>query len=708
MKKEVQYEFRNKLVSVHKNGIRDSQRVPRADEVLLSDYIKIRIPENSDEVILTACDDFVHYLNVSMKICAELCSDVDCDIVVSEADEHMLDLKEANVYRGFAIEVSRNKILVCGNDSRGIAQALYYLEDVMSMERAPVLPIGTVRKHPLFSPQMVHSGYGLDDYPNGYLSRIAHEGRDAILVFTKGVNLTPGGYLDFNSLIDRAASYGIDVYAYSYLVSDMSPEAPEAEKYYDDIYGSLFRECPLLKGVVLVGESVEFPSRDLHVFPGRINQTDINGIPTGKVTSGWYPCEDYPIWLNIVKKVIRKYKSDADIVFWTYNWGYQPEEARINLIESLPDDISLQATFEMFEPKVHGNSIGKCADYTLSFEGPGKYFVSEAEAARKKGIRLYSMTNTGGLTWDIGVIPYEPMPYQWIRRYKAMRDAHYKWGLCGIMESHHYGFYPSFVSKLSKWSFWNTEDVPEEILEKIIKSEFGNENYFKVDKALRSWSEAIRYYVPSDADQYGAFRVGPSYPLCLEKRIDIPSDSTAMFGSSICCSVYNDGLNGNTTVLSIRIHDEIESLHTMKNLLEDGLKSLEACSNPNENLLELINLGKFIYNTVKTGLASKKWYVLKCKLACEKEIEALKNILLDMEKIVREEIINAEETIELVENDSRLGWEPSMLYITDRWHLEWKIRQLNYILEKEICEYKKSIKISDTQTQKKVNTICAN
>ena len=52
-----------------------------------------------------------------------------------------------------------------------------------------------------------------------------------------------------------------------------------------------------------------------------------------------------------------------------------------------------------------------------------------------------------------GVIPYEPMPYQWLKRYEAMREANEKWGLCGIMESHHYGFYPSFISKLSKMSF---------------------------------------------------------------------------------------------------------------------------------------------------------------------------------------------------------------------------------------------------------------
>ena len=49
---------------------------------------------------------------------------------------------------------------------------------------------------------------------------------------------------------------------------------------------------------------------------------------------------------------------------------------------------------------------------------------------------------------------------------------------------------------------------------------------------------------------------------------------------------------------------------------------------------------------------------------------------------------NAEDTIPLVEYDSRLGWEQTMLYLTDRRHLEWKIRQVRYVLESDLPKYK--------------------
>lgn len=66
-------------------------------------------------------------------------------------------------------------------------------------------------------------------------------------------------------------------------------------------------------------------------------------------------------------------------------------------------------------------------------------------------------------------------------------------------------------------------------------------------------------------------------------------------------------------------------------------------------------------------------------------------ILDCMEELLAEEIQNAENAIPLVETDSRLGWETRMLYVTDRWHLEWKIRQIRAVLTVEVTEYRRSL-----------------
>ena len=690
MRTENAYDFRKKLLTVHEPNRRDLSRQPSEKEFWLYDGAAIKVVSKS-EVIDTAVRDFIDYLSVSMEISVEI-SDENAAVTISLADDAGVDLGEFKAYKGFVIETNEKGISILAHDERGAAQALYYLEDLMNFEGAPAVSYGVIKKKAMYSPQMVHSSYGLDKFPDEYLARIAHEGRDAVLVFTKDVNLTPDGHLDFNDLIKRAAKYGIDVYAYSYIKSRVSPEDAEAEEYYENTYGRLFRECPGLKGVTLVGESVEFPSKDPHIAKGFGNRTTVDNIPTGKVTAGWYPCEDYPVWLNFLKKIIRKYNPDADIVFWTYNWGWQPYEARIKLIESLPTDISLLATFEMYEPRKYGDVKGRCDDYTLAFEGPGAYFKGEAEAAKKRGIRLYSMTNTGGMAWDFGTVPYEPMPQQWIKRYEGMKRAKNDWGLCGIMESHHYGFYPSFISKLSKHAFLEPHESIENILKQIIGSEFGKENCDITEKALGCFSDAIRHYTPTNADQYGAFRVGPSYPLNLILQARIPTSPEAMFGNAICGPAYSHGLGDWESPLCLRIHQEIESLKTMLSYIEQGLGLLRLIENPNEKLVDLINLGQFIANCVKTGLNTKIWYTLTCRFKSSTDPKEVCEILDKMETILLEEIKNAEETIPLVEHDSRLGWEPSMLYVTDKWHLEWKIRHCNYVINSEINMFKRGLK----------------
>ena len=69
------------------------------------------------------------------------------------------------------------------------------------------------------------------------------------------------------------------------------------------------------------------------------------------------------------------------------------------------------------------------------------------------------------------------------------------------------------------------------------------------------------------------------------------------------------------------------------------------------------------------------------------------NAILDaMESLAQREIENARATIPLVERDSRLGWEPSMEYMTDAAHLRWKIEQVQAVLQSDIVEYRKAIR----------------
>ena len=60
--------------------------------------------------------------------------------------------------------------------------------------------------------------------------------------------------------------------------------------------------------------------------------------------------------------------------------------------------------------------------------------------------------------------------------------------------------------------------------------------------------------------------------------------------------------------------------------------------------------------------------------------DGMKGIHAEMADIARDEIENARGAIPDVQADSRLGWEPSMEYMCDQAHLEWKIALLEKTL----------------------------
>ena len=575
-------------------------------------------------------------------------------------------------------------IVIDAFDERGIAQAFYYLEDLMSVRCAPFIKKETVENKAMYSPRMIHSGYGIDQFPDCHLRAIAHSGMDAILVFTKAVNTTTCGYLDFNELICRAAKYGIDVYAYSYMKSTLHPADEGAEAYYDSTYGELFKKCPKLRGVVLVGESVGFPSRDPE-------------LKKRHVRSSFWPASDYPEWLELIKKTVHKYNNNADIVFWSYNWGWAPEEYRVRLIENMPKDISLLATFEMHQSYEREGVTERLADYSLSLTGPGKYFLSEAKAAKKNGVRLYSMVNTGGLTWDFGTIPYEPFPYQWKKRYDNMKECHEKYGLCGLMESHHFGFYPSFISRFAKANFIASTKKNDNALPDILASEFGKENVESLEGALKLWSEAITHIYATGADQYGGLRIGPGYPICLWGNQVPPSVPYAHFGSStavIRVDYIGYGRTGynNVSMPQIRIPYETNCFKIMEGLLLEGLEILEKAPAKNDALDELIDLGKYILCCVRTCINVKTFNTEKVKFYAEDEPLKMKERLDNMERAARAEIENTKDAIPLVRMNSRLGWEPSMEYLADEEHLLWKINQVETMIEVDLGEFREVIK----------------
>lgn len=680
---ERNFQFRERLNVVHRSDRRDPAAQPNAGETIIADGWRIVLPAEPSAYLVGLGKDLQDYLFTSMGVSTLLVRGE-----VAGPQTIVLAVAGAGLPkpRSYRLTVTADRLTIAGFDERGVGQGCYYLEDLLNLREGPFLSPRDEIRTPRFSPRMVHSGWGIDQFPDPHLNAIAHAGMDAILVFAKGPDQTTVGYLDFNDLVDRAAKFGIDVYLYSYLLSERHPDDPDAEEYYESTYGALLRSCPRAKGIVFVGESCEFPSKDEHTTGKLRLDPTVDRTVDKRPSPGWWPCFDYPQWLDLLKRVVRRVNPDLDIVFWTYNWGWAPEEDRLALIRALPTDISLQATFEMFEDIERAGIVTRCVDYTISFAGPGKYFTSEARTAKERGIPLYTMSNTAGLCWDIGVIPYDPVPFQWARRYEGLKRAQRDWGLVGIMDSHHYGWWPSVVNELTKWAFWEPETTTEEMAAKLAVRDFGPQAAPLVVAAWHDWSEAWRDYVPTNEDQYGPFRVGPAYPLLFQEERELfPDAPYAHFGRQILNTHYRPHKPED-------VPTEIMLLERMAARWDEGLEKLEqaVALTPARKRTEaerMLGLGRFIRRCVQTTINTKRWWLLKRDLLAATEAAPAADLVARLTALGEAEIANATAAIPLVEADSRLGWEPSMEYMCDREHLEWKVRQLRLTLDEELPRY---------------------
>ena len=701
MKKEINYQFRERFSVVHKPTRRDFEKKCPSGSIEVDGDFCITVPRDADVVMMNAARDLVDYFFTSMKISLQLV----CECERDKYKKHITYATDAKLEKySYRFAASESEIVLCGCDSKMAAQAGYFLEDLMNLAEGPYLEIQDITRTSLFNPRMVHSGYGLDMFPTEHLINIAHSGISSLLVFVKEVDITPHGYDDFNDLCRRAARYGLDVYAYFKMPNRRHPDDPDAEEFYENLYGRFFDRCPYFRGLIFVGESCEFPSKDERTaMIRRLDNVDENGKWVGWVDKpypGWWPCRDYPDFLNLIKKVVYKRVPDLDIVLWSYNWCDAPAEDRKALIDTLPKDVTLQATFEMGETVVRDGVNNKTVDYTLFFPGPGYYFTTEAQYAKENGLRFYSMTNTGGLTWDVGVIPYLPMPYQWIKRYDGMVDAHYKYGLSGTMDSHHFGFCPSFISDLAKWAFHAPHVDLNETVKKLAARDFTEDTADDVCRAYAHMSEGLDHHISTNCDQYGPCRIGPSYPFILfeNENVKIPTVPYAHFGGNmITCPVYGHHADANGFDL-FKTPEEVERFdYEIKNyrIAEENYKKaveiLEAalCSVPDrkkEDAARIVALCKFIRNTMRTAINVKEF--AKLKFILKDTHGAHRNETVDaIMKILKDEEQNALDTLPIVEFDSRLGYEPSMEYMSDPAHIEWKLGLLREVMEKELPAY---------------------
>lgn len=658
---ETNYAFRAQLLNVH-HPIECVESAPcSSDEVRLDESWTI-CPRGDSEVVHYAAQDLRDSLKRSYGIALQ----------VGSAGKKSIEVAVGSLTNALMskIEVSRSRIRLFGATPRECYQCVCWFEDEMRDRRAAIVKIGMRTYTRLFSPRMTHSGYGIDDFPDEYLDQIVHAGMDSVLLFIADPpNVTRKGREDIAGLVARAARRGIDVWAYVYFyrrAAECHPLDPNADAWYDEVYGSIVQNAPGLKGLICVGETCGFPSRD----PGMGGFWWQPGWEKHSPRlNGFWPASDWVDWLNQVRRATRQHRKDFEVVFWTYNFIKAPFAERRKLLESLPTDVTLLITWERdYGPVVKlGNQI-VASDYTISIPGSGKPFREEAAVAHRRGVPLMTMANTGGRTWDCGVAPYLPSPGLWTQRFVDLRQAGRKWGVHSLMENHHYGFMPNVIASFAKYAFLQEteEDDLDALLRRMAVREYGEVAAPIVLRAWRQWDHALELHQTGDPDFWGPLRIGSSYPLYFAgEKMPAPPEGVRWMYMMNPAQFVDEVLPG-----------EIMLAETEIAYLKNGVRLLRESASlvsPNcrERFNRMVGVGEFCQHAVETLRNVKRfWRASKA------------GDVVEMRRIVAEERQVALQTLPLVAQDSSLGWEPTMGYVCDERCLQWKLGSLSTLLKR--------------------------
>ena len=678
---EEPYAFRSRLSTVHRADRRDMAQRARPDEYEMPNGAQVVYADDAAELVRSAGADFADYLVVSMRVNASARAEsAPSRSGLSAAVRVAVD---ASAGRGYVIETGAAGVSVVASDAKMAAQALYRLEDRMNLRRGPFLKTGVERRAPVFDHRVTFAGFGNDVFPDAHLSQIAHHGFTDIEVWLDDYDVVSQGVRqDVNDLVDRAARFGLGVHFQPRNRAYVHPSDPRAAAMYEAAYGNFTKYYPKAGSVFFCGEVCEFPSKDPRCNGGDHRNRKPEDGARGLPYPGWFPCSDWADWVKAVMPRFKRWNPECKFVFSTYNWGFQDEKARADLVAALPKGVTLIPTFEMFENHVKRNGlVSPVADYSLAFPGPGRYFRTEAAQAKALGIELWSNCNSAGLTWDFGNIPYQPAPWQWKKRWDALKDAHEKWNLSGLRENHEYGWTPSFIAELEKECMTDGGDSFDTVVRAIAERDYGAENAEKALEAWRLWSRAADDYVPTDENQYGPCRIGPAYPFNffgedLQDGWDPPRDFPLEEGAkfAICHFDFAKPIGGlGTAAVVLDDEKERKEVELFESQAADyrrgaGLFREIAASLPagrRDEAVRMAALGAYLGCTCETTANLKKG-----RIAWRKGDRAA------VEALARAEYSNAESALKAVDADSRLGWLASSGYTGSRPQIEWKLRKM--------------------------------
>ncbi len=709
---------------------RNFKEVPDKEEISLSvNKWKLILSKDSSPLLQNAVNDFADYMDKSMDVRIETeeiespdgWQRMDHCIVAGTRDQLSGCGTTLKGPKDYEIEVRPDHIIICGYDERGVMFGLYNLEARMNLREAPFLPknLKTVR-HSLYDVRLVMSWMGWMEWPDTLLSHLAHYGFDGIyaspMANPNGDRSTAESSTDFyarilykirdqdtsrmKDLIKRAARFGIKVYApiiYQFMGT------LESEAGLRKLVRDILKEFPEIEGYILLTEG--FWYREWHGTRGN-----------DSAEREWI--ENWAGAVGIVLEECHRINPSIEILPWDYNIANQKEKAEMKryLIRQLPVETIPLLTWENGKSFKIDKYEGKLNDYSISQIGPSEVAHAQIEEARLRNMRVYCNADTFVCGGQFQTVPYQPFPYQWYERYKALEN----YGINGTLESWTSGFTPNFMSELRTWYCWSDAPDLEELLGKIASRNFGKESKEMVIKAWHYFSEAIRLipdtgptmgtsnaignplffqeppartatfkYSWTDQEKWMSYSGGlinPYWPFAVFWLTFVPDFTNQINMAEVYArSVSGTRVSADEKILPVFLN----YINQAAELMGKGLKlyreaALRSPDSKRQNAFKEVIIAEQLKRMMESECAILEFEDLRFNLIAEKDNNKAEMILGRMEKILHEEIARTTLAIIAAKRDSRLGFQQECDYVYTPFSLTTKLGILNDILKDQI------------------------
>lgn len=609
----------------------------------------------------------------------------------------------------FRLSVSETECIIYAGDTEGVRRALYFMEDEMVRRGGPFLPTGTIERKPQVKRRITRNFFTpheanlelkseTDFYPDGYLSRLAHEGVNGLWIFLRLGTLVPSRIVPqygqgsekmlekLKQIAEKCARYGIRVYGlgvepYSTHNNEFLKEkhadmlgssiwggsqkvvCPSSEKgraYIEECMYTLFTLVPGLAGFIgiTLGEAV--------AGCGSVATTDPILCPHCKKAGRTKP-EALAETERLLVRGMKKAKPDAEFISWTYAMrGWTPQ---MQAEHGAARDATIPL-MNNFEDRGTALQLGKersTVDYWLSFIGPGAIFKNGAENAH--GAPLYAKLQVCA-SHELATVPYVPVPGILYDKFHAMHEM----GVTGAMYCWFFGNYPSLMNRAAgELSFLDFTGTKEAFIETLATLYTKKEDAPTLCKAWECFekSYALCPYNVAFA-WFGPLNDAPVRPLHL-----LPVD-VAVPSNWLLCDTPEGDRFGEWCGMTHTPEEVNRLLCDMKTHWQEGMAFLSGISVP-EEMRQVANAISILIQSAENLFV---FYLLRNQLGYGEENG--ETILAKMEAIARREIENSERLAALCEKDTRLGYHSEAVgYKFFPEKLRWRIGRIEEMLAME-------------------------